>query len=270
MQQSPAVRQPADQLSGTRREFQPSDNPELSDRGEHRRMVGAEDERLGLLLRAIRRRTGRRQSDVAKIANVPRRDVILIEAGRAGSVPVDRLRRVFAAMDARVRVTAWWWNGAAADRLLDERHAALVERALAVMRMRGWQTAVEVTFSEWGERGSIDILGGHRASRALAVGEVKTVLGSIEETNRMLDIKERFAPRLATTRFGWTPESIGRLLILPADSTVRRTIARHALTMDSVYPARSREVRAWLRRPESSLSGLWFLSEMRRANPVKG
>jgi hypothetical protein len=269
MQQSAAVRQSADQLSATRRGFHPSDNSELSDPGEHRRMVGAEDERLGLLLRAIRRRTGKRQSDVAKIANVPRRDVILIEAGRAGSVPVDRLRRVFAAMDARVRVTAWW-NGAAADRLLDERHAALVERALAVMRMRGWQTAVEVTFSEWGERGSIDILGGHRASRALAVCEVKTVLGSIEETNRMLDIKERFAPRLATTRFGWTPESIGRLLILPADSTVRRTIARHALTMESVYPARSRQVRAWLRRPEGSLSGLWFLSEVRRANPVKG
>lgn len=232
-------------------------------------MTGAEDERLGALLHAIRRRTGKRQSDLAQIANVPRRDVMLIEAGRAGSIPLDRLRRIFAAVDARARVTAWW-NGAAADGLLDERHAALVERALAVMRMRRWQTAVEVTFSEWGERGSIDILGGHRPSRALAVCEVKTVLGSIEETNRMLDIKQRLAPKLAAVRFGWTPAVTAGLLILPADSTTRRMVGQHALTMSSAYPARSREVRAWLRRPEGSLSGLWFLSEVRGANPVKG
>jgi hypothetical protein len=233
-----------------------------------RELSVAEDERLGLLVRVIRRRTGKRQADIAEIANVPRRDVVLIEAGHAGSVPLDRIRRVFAATGGLARVTAWW-NGAAADRLLDERHAALVERALAVMRMRGWQTAVEVTFSEFGERGSIDILGGHPSSQVVAVCEVKSVLGSIEETNRMLDTKVRLAPRLAAARFGWTPSSIARLLILPADSTTRRTVDRHALTMASVYPARSREVRAWLRRPQRSLAGIWFVSEVRDANFVE-
>jgi transcriptional regulator with XRE-family HTH domain len=227
-----------------------------------------EDERLGQLLRAIRRRTGARQVDVAQVARVSRRDVMAIEAGEAGTLPLDRVRRVFAAMGARARVTAWW-NGAAADRLLDMRHAALVERALALMHLRGWQTAVEVTFSEFGERGSIDILGGHPSSRALAVCEVKGDVGSIEETNRMLDVKERLAPRLATRRFGWTAGSTGRLLILPADSTTRRVVERHAMTMASVYPARSREVRAWLRRPQGSLRGIWFLSEVRRADLVK-
>ena len=232
-------------------------------------LSAAEDERLGLLLRAIRRRTGQRQADIAEVAKVPRRDVVLIEAGHAGSVPLDRVRRVFAATDGRARVTAWW-NGAAADRLLDERHAALVERALAVMKQRGWQTAVEVTFSEFGERGSIDILGGHPSSRVVAVCEAKSVVGSIEETNRMLDTKVRLAPRLAAARFGWTPSSIARLLILAADSTTRRTVEQHALTMASVYPARSREVRAWLRRPQGSLSGIWFLSEVRDTDPREG
>ena len=231
-------------------------------------LSAAEDERLGLLLRAIRRRTGQRQADIAEVAKVPRRDVVLIEAGHAGSVPLDRVRRVFAATDGRARVTTWW-NGAAADRLLDERHAALVERALAVMKQRGWQTAVEVTFSEFGERGSIDILGGHPSSRVVAVCEAKSVVGSIEETNRMLDTKVRLAPRLAAARFGWTPSSIARLLILAADSTTRRTVEQHALTMASVYPARSREVRAWLRRPRGSLSGIWFVSEVRDANFVE-
>lgn len=232
-------------------------------------MAIAEDERIGIFLRAIRRRSGQRQVDLARDAGVPRRDVIRIESGRAGSVALDRLRRVFAAAGGRARLNTWW-NGAAAERLMDERHAALVERALSVLTQRGWLAAVEVTFSEFGERGSIDILGGHPQTHALAVCEIKSVIGSLEETNRMMDIKERLGPRLAVARFGWRPTVTGRLLILPADSTTRRTVARHALTMASAYPARSREVRAWLRHPNGPLRGLWFLSEVRDRDPASG
>jgi len=194
---------------------------------------------------------------------------MLIEAGRAGDVALDRVRRVFAAAGGRVRVTAWW-NGAAADRLLDAHHAALVEAALSVFRKRGWRTQVEVTFSEFGERGSIDILGLHPGAGALAVCEVKSALGSLEETNRTLDAKVRLAPRLAIDRFGWRPRVVGRLLILPEDGTLRRVVARHSLTMASAYPARGREVRAWLRQPDGPLRGLWFLSEVRDTDPREG
>lgn len=222
----------------------------------------SDDERLGQVLGQIRRRGGLRQIDVGRAADVPTRDVMLIEAGRAGEVAVDRVRRVFAAAGGRAHVTAWW-NGAAADRLLDERHAALVERALVVLSARQWLTAVEVSFSEYGERGSMDILGGHLPSRTVVVCEVKTAFGSLEEINRVLDIKERLAPKLALARFGWRPIAVSRLLILPADMTVRRTVDRHRQTMASLYPARSREVRAWLRKPDGPLRGLWFLSEAR-------
>ncbi len=191
---------------------------------------------------------------------------MLIEAGRAGDVALDRVRRAFAAAGGRARVTAWW-NGASADRLLDARHAQLVEGALSVFRKRGWQTEVEVTFSEFGERGSIDILGMHPVARALAVCEAKSDLGSLEETNRILDAKVRLAPRIAVDRFGWRPLVVGRLLILPSESSVRRVIARHSLTMASAYPGWGREVRAWLRRPEGPIRGLWFLSEVRDRDP---
>jgi hypothetical protein len=220
-----------------------------------------DDERLGLLLRTIRRRTRQRQIDVARAAGVPIRDVIRIEAGGAGEVSVDRVRRIFAVVGGRARTTAWW-NGAAADRLLDERHAALVERAVALLQKRGWLTAVEATFSEFGERGSIDVLGGNPATFAVAVCEVKSVLGSLEETNRVLDMKERLAPKLALARFGWGRVVVSRILILPDDMTVRRAVDRHWQTMASLYPARSREVRAWLHNPDRPLRGLWFLSEV--------
>lgn len=76
------------------------------------------DERLGRLLRLIRRRAGLRQEDIADVAGVPVRDVADIEAGLGGRVQVDRARRIFAAAGAQARLVALW-NGAAADRLLD-------------------------------------------------------------------------------------------------------------------------------------------------------
>jgi hypothetical protein len=231
-------------------------------------MADIEDERLGHLLRAIRRRAGQRQKDLAADARVPRRDLVLIGAGEAGKVRLERVRRVFAEAGGRARLTVWW-NGAAADRLLDGRHAALVERALGVLESRGWKTQVEVTFSEFGERGSIDILAGHTKERAVAVCEVKTVVGSLEETNRILDVKERLGPRVAVVRLGWAPRVTGRILIVPDESTMRRIVARHAMAMASAYPARSREVRAWLRKPDRPLRGMWFLSDgrMRHGEP---
>lgn len=141
---------------------------------------------------------------------------------------------------------------------------------MRVFIARGWQTAVEVSFSDFGERGSIDILAAHAAARAIAVCEVKSVIGSLEETNRMLDVKERLAPTIAGKRFGWRPLSVARLLIVPRDSSVRRAIEAHAATMRSVYPARSREVRVWLRRPAGPIRAIWFVSNGPDTTTVHG
>ena len=171
-----------------------------------------------------------------------------------------RVQAAFAAVGGRARFTAWW-NGAAADALLDEAHASIAERALRVFQRRGWRTLAEVTFSEYGERGSIDVFASYEQTRAVAVCEVKASFGSLEETNRMLDVKVRLAvQKLAKSNFGFQPRHVARLLIVPNESTIRRTVARHAATMDSIYPTRSRDVRAWLRQPSRSISGIWFVS----------
>lgn len=219
-----------------------------------------EDVRLGQLLRAVRRRSGLTQADLVRLAGVPRNDLIDVEAGRATDVKLGRIRQLFAATGGRARLGAWW-NGAAADRLLDERHAALVERALAVFSRFDWQTSVEVTFNDWGERGSIDLFAAHQESQVACVCEIKSVFGSLEATNRSLDIKVRLAPKLSAATFGWRPAALGRLLIVPANDTIRRAVARHQLTMTALYPARTREVRAWIRQPRGPLSGVWFLAE---------
>lgn len=225
-------------------------------------VAGVDDERVGSSLRAIRRRKGLSQAALAANAGVSRRTVSRIESGGAGDVTVDTLRAVFVAADARLKLVPWW-NGASLDQLLDEGHAALVERALAVLRRLGWATEVEVTYSEWGERGSLDILAGHPGTRAVLVGEAKTAFGSMEETNRVLDVKARLAPKLAAERFGWAPTTVSRILILPSDSTARRVVAHHRVTLEVAYPARGRTVRAWLRKPDGPLRGIWFVSNVR-------
>jgi transcriptional regulator with XRE-family HTH domain len=225
-------------------------------------MLAENDERFGRLLRLIRRQAELTQQELSVASGVPVRDIAAIERGDVGLITVERVRQTFAALGARARVTAWW-NGAAADRLLDERHADVLERASRVMARLGWQVPTELTFSEFGERGSIDIFGHRRDATAVAVCEVKTVFGSLEETNRTLDTKTRLAPKLCRDRFGWMPHHVARLLIVPDESSIRRIVAAHAQTMNGVYPARSREVRAWLRAPDQNLAGIWFLSDTR-------
>jgi hypothetical protein len=229
------------------------------------RFNASDDERLARLLILVRRRVGMTQRALASAAGVPRRDIMFVEAGRAGSVPLDRLRRLFELVGGRARL-AVWWNGASADRLLDERHATLVERAVELFERRGWKAAVEVSYSRYGERGSIDILAGHKRTQAIAVSEVKSGFGSFEEMNRVLDVKERLAPSIAEERFGWRPAVVGRLLIVPDLRAIRRTVELHERTMHAIYPARGREVRAWLRAPVVPLRGIWFLSEAPERN----
>lgn len=226
-----------------------------------------DDVRLGESLRALRRRMAIRQVDLATAVGTSRRTVGRIERGSAAELTLATVRQVFSAADARIKVTAAW-QGAALDRLLDERHAALVERALRHLHRYGWRTEVEVTFSEYGERGSIDILAGHDATRTALVAEVKSAIGSIEEMNRTLDAKVRLAPKLVLERFEWRALVVARVLVVPEGSTVRRIIAAHELTLASAYRARGRAVRQWLRQPEGPLRGIWFLSEGRNGASI--
>jgi len=230
-------------------------------------MRRAEDERVGQLVRLLRRRARISQRALAQLAGVPREDVMRIEDGRAGDVRLDRVRAVVDALGGRARLTAWW-NGAAADRLLDERHAGLIETGVRVLVSRAFRTASEVTFADYSERGSVDLLGLHEASRMALVGEVKAYLGSLEETNRILDVKVRLGPKIVRSRFGVTPRAVSRVLVLPEDSTIRRVIERHSATMHAIYPAASRDFRAWLRNPIQPISAIWFLSEVAHGDRV--
>jgi transcriptional regulator with XRE-family HTH domain len=116
-----------------------------------------DDVRVGRLLRTLRLRKGLRQTDVARVAGISQATVSLIERGHLGALSIRIVRGVFASVDARFE-GAVTWRGGLVDRLLDERHAQLVGQIAAMLEGLGWDVAVEVTFSVFGDRGSIDIL----------------------------------------------------------------------------------------------------------------
>ena len=152
------------------------------------------------------------------------------------------------------------WRGAELERVLDEGHARLLGLVERLVGRWGWTTQIELTYSVFGERGSIDLLAWHPGTGTLVVFEIKTELGSVEGLLRPLNAKLRLATRIAREQFGWSAGGVAAIVVFPESSAVRRMVANHALVLDSSLPVRSREVRAWLQRPSGALRGRWFLS----------
>ena len=218
-----------------------------------------DDVRLGWRVRVVRHRLGWRQQDVAVRAGVSQDTVSRIERGRLDALQVRTLRAVCRALDIELAQEIRW-RGGDLDRLADEGHAALVAAVCRTLERTGWVVQPEVSYSVYGERGSIDVLAWHPGARIVVVIEVKTTLTSIEETLRRHDAKVRLAPGVARERFGWDAAGVGRLLVLPDVSTARRRVARHDGVLVRRYPLRGPAVRAWLRDPVPGSGLLLFLS----------
>ena len=182
-----------------------------------------------------------------------------IERGRADRVPVYVLVKVSAALGASVSVRMLW-HGEGLDRLLDADHATLTERMIGWLRDLGWDVATEISFNIRGERGSIDILAFHEPTGSLLIIEIKSVVPDLQAMLGTLDRKARLAIDVARER-GWHVRTVSRLLVLPDDRTARRRVDQHGSTFGVALPARTVEVRRWLRAPSGTVAGLLFLSD---------
>lgn len=219
-----------------------------------------DDQRVGLIVRALRRRRAWRQVDLAVKVGCSQSLVSLIERGHLDRVALSLVRNVLAELEARIFLAVSWRSGEL-DRLLDEDHAWLTGLVASRLRAAGWLVETEVTYSEFGERGSYDILAFHPASGTVLAIEIKTDFASAEATLRKLDEKSRLARTVADKRFGWQASAMGRLLVMPNDRTLRRRVERVRPLLVSSYPAASVRVREWIQTPAGGISGIWFVSD---------
>ncbi len=215
--------------------------------------------RFGRSVRELRERRRWRQEDLGRRAGLSRSAIGRIERGEIGRVPYDRLVSVASALDGVLDLD-FRWRGDAMNRLIDERHAAIVDQLVALYRAARWDVAVEVTFSENGERGSIDVFAWHPIVQIVAVNEVKASVVEAGRTVIGVDRKSRLAPEIAKER-GWICRGVARFLVVAEGSTTRDRIARHADTFRTAFPMGGRESLGWIRNPTSSPpSGLIFLA----------
>jgi transcriptional regulator with XRE-family HTH domain len=216
--------------------------------------------RVGLALRALRRRKGLRQIDVAAAVGLDQSTISLVERGHWDRLALRTVQAIFAVVDARF-VADIRWRGGQLDRLLDERHARLVGVAAGKLARAGWDVTVEATFARYGERGFTDILAVRRASAMALVVEVKSELTSLEAMLRSLDAKTRLASVVCLERSGWRPATVSRMLVLPSLASARRRVARERALITIAFPDGPARCRRWIHQPEGRLSGVWFVSD---------
>jgi transcriptional regulator with XRE-family HTH domain len=222
-------------------------------------------ERLGRIFRAVRHRHRWRQADLAKRAGVSATVVSRIEHGRLAELSLEAVERAAAALDVQLSIIARW-RGGDLDRMLNSRHAALAERAIAWIRGLGpWVTRPEVSFAFGGERGIVDIVAWWPDRRALLIIELKTDIVDVGELLGTLGKKRRLAARIAAD-LGWVPDVIGTCLLIDEGRTNRRRVAAHALTFRASLPDDGRRVRAWLQDPQGPLAALAFLPDPQSTN----
>jgi len=214
-----------------------------------------EDARVGRAVRAVRVRRGLRQRDVAAAAGVAQTSVSRLERGELDGMTVERIRAIGAAVGMLVDLTPRW-QGGELDRLLGVRHSRLHEEvARRFAALPGWTMAPEVTFSVFGERGAIDVLAWHAATRTVLVIELKTEIVDVQEMLGTLDRKRRLAKGIARER-GWEAAVVATWLIVADGRTNRRRIEAHATVLRAALPDDGRTVWPWLRSPRGTLVAL--------------
>jgi transcriptional regulator with XRE-family HTH domain len=216
--------------------------------------------RFGRSARALRIHRGWRQVDLAKQAGVSQSLVSRIERGRADTMTIQTLEALLQRLGARLLVRLDW-NGEAIDRLLDSDHARLVDGVVRRLHAEGWDAMPEITFAIGGERGSVDVLGWHDATRTALVVEVKSVVPDVQAMLMALDRKTRLGASIARGQ-GRQARRVARLLVIGESRTSRRRVDAHSATFAARFPDRIAGIRPFLSNPErhEPVSGLWFWS----------
>jgi transcriptional regulator with XRE-family HTH domain len=214
--------------------------------------------RLGTALRAIRIAKGLRLDDLAARSGVSRTVIARFERGEAAGSSLRTLDALARGLDATVDVFVRW-HGADLQRLVNAEHSALHEAVAALAKtLNDWEFQPEISFSVFGERGVIDWLAWHPATRTLLVIELKTAIVDVNELLGTFDRKRRLAVRVARER-GWDPVTVSSWLIFSERTRNRSAVERHRRLFDRVFPSDGHVIRSWLRRPVGSVHALSFL-----------
>lgn len=209
---------------------------------------------IGRVLRMLRIRRDLRQSDVGAKARISKSVVGRHENGRIGSIAA--LERHAGVFGLRIDVRL---AGRAGEltRLADEEHSRIVEIIAAWFRSAGFLIETEASFSEWGERGRVDLLAFDPSTGTLVIVEVKTQFLDLQDLFGSINVKERLAATVAERR-GWRIQR--RVTVLAAaDTTANRKVVREHSTLFAAFVPRRLTLAAVRGGPDRLL--IWVAAE---------
>ena len=221
-----------------------------------------DDLRLGLALKAARVKRRMRQRDVARQAGVSDSLVSRIEHGDLDRLSLRALRAVAAKLGVSLEIVPRSAGGTM-NRVANARHAALGECVAAwIGDQPGWIVLAEVSFSIYGERGIVDLLAWHEASRSAVLIELKTAIVDVNELMGTLDRKRRLGPQIAADH-GLRARTVCAWLVVDDSSTNRRRVADHRVLLTSTLPRDGRSFAPLFSHPERGTdSGIAFWSNL--------
>jgi transcriptional regulator with XRE-family HTH domain len=228
----------------------------------------SDDYQIGRMVRDVRLSRGLRQQDVAAQAGASRQMVSRLERGLVDNMTIGDLRAISKAL-GMPSIASLGWRCPEIDRLRDRDHAALVEAVGRLLVEAGWELVPEYTFNHYGEKGAVDSLAWHAASRSIFIGEIKTRIWDLQDLLSTVDRKKRLVPELLRRERGWCAEAVGVALVMAEKSTHRHLIERHAATFGAAFPQRQIEVRRWVGSPSSNMRGILFLPDSHQTNMRK-
>ena len=151
-----------------------------------------------------------------------------MERGHIGSMRLDDIRRVAAALDIRIDVYPRWRAGDL-DRLLNAKHSELHELVARwfAAELPEWVLAPEVSFAIYGERGVIDILAWHEPTTLAPRHRAQDGDRGRERAAR--DRGPEAAARLprSPASADGTPRTVSQWLIVADTRTNRRRLDAH-------------------------------------------
>jgi DNA-binding Xre family transcriptional regulator len=219
-----------------------------------------DDLALGRIFRRMRIRLGWRAADVAARAGISTSTYSRFERGDLGRTKLSTIRRVGEVLEVRVVPDARW-RGAALDRFLAEAHVAMAELVTRMLLGAGWEVRPEVSFNHFGERGVVDLVAWHPATRTALLIELKTELADINELLAVTGRRRRLA-LVILEPLGWRPDRVAQWVVVAAGRTNQRRLGDHRELLRSAFPADGRSVAGWLANPSAPVSALWFLPDV--------
>jgi transcriptional regulator with XRE-family HTH domain len=225
---------------------------------------------LAPLLKESRTLVGWTQRELAEAAKVSQACVWRLESAQPGTIDLDAVERVLAALGVRATLELDSRHLVDRQRQTDALHVRITGFLARHLRRSGWLTASELMIpGEHGPRGWIDLVAFRESDETLIVEETKTELPDVGALQRSLAFYERMAWR-AVEVLGWRPRRIVVLcVVLDSDAIADRIIGARSLLGDA-FPAPVDATLRFIEDPAAPIPSGWCLAGVDPASRGRG